>query len=98
MIDTYSVGILMVLENGQEIIARPNKNLPPKAVVALDAFIACSCAGMYDLAVPEPISGTVNNPIELIGNYLSGFDYHNKSGLPATYDPLVDWCEGYEFI
>ena len=55
MIDTYNVGILMVLDNGKTIVARPNTTLPPKAVVALDAFIACSRAGMYDLAVPEPM-------------------------------------------
>lgn len=98
MIDTYGVGISMALEDGREIVARANKNLPPDAVAALDVFIACSRAGMYDLAVPEPISGTVDNPVELIGNYLSGFDYSDKSGLPATYDPSADWCEGYEFV
>ena len=98
MIDTYNVGILMVLDNGKAIVARPNTTLPPKAVVALDAFIACSRAGMYDLAVPEPMSDVVDDPIELIGNYLSGFDYYDKTGLPATYDPSVDWCVGHEFI
>lgn len=98
MIDTYSVGILMSLEDGREVIARANKNLPTDAVAALDAFIACSRAGVYDIVVPDQISGMLDNPIELIGNYLSGFDYSDKSGLPATYDPLVDWCEGYEFV
>lgn len=98
MIDTYRVGILMSLEDGREIIARANKNLPTDAVAALDAFIACLRAGMHDISVPDPISGMLDNPIELIGNYLSGFDYRDRSGSPATYDPLVDWCEGYEFV
>ena len=44
------------------------------------------------------LSGVVDDLIELIGNYLSGFDYYDKTGLPATYDPVTDWCVAHEFI
>lgn len=62
MTDTYSVGILMSLEDGREVIARANKNLPTDAVAALDAFIACSRAGVYDIVVPRPDKRNAGQP------------------------------------